>query len=55
MEWIKEHPQRKKIPKELYYNGYQTDKDELGRTPLMLWKQYHKGIDIPKKFYYWCY
>ena len=52
MEWIKEHPQRKKIPKELYYKNFETDKDVFGRTPLMLWIEYHKGIDIPKKFYY---
>ena len=52
MEWIKNNPQRKRIPKELYYDDYQTDRDEFGNTPLMLWIQWHKGIDIPKKLYY---
>lgn len=52
MKWIKEHPERKNIPKELYYDYYRIDKDVNGNTPLMLWIQYHKGIDIPKKFYY---
>ena len=25
------------IPQELYYQDYQTDKDEDGQTPLMYW------------------
>lgn len=36
----------KDIPKELYYDGYQTDKNDDGDTSLMLWIEY-RDDDIP--------
>ncbi len=35
------------IPEELYYPNYQTDKDEYGQTPLMLWIEYRRRENIP--------
>ena len=52
MFWIKYVPEEF-IPKELYYDGYQMDKDNHDRTPLMLWIEYHEyKKDIPEKLYY---
>lgn len=41
----------KDIPKELYYDGYQTDKNDDGDTPLMMWIEY-RDDDIPKELLY---
>ena len=35
----------------MYYDGYQMDKDDDKRTPLMLWIEYCNK-DIPKELYY---
>ena len=50
MIWI-EQRLGEPIPQELYYNGWQTDKDKGGWSPLMLWIFARNG-DIPKEFYY---
>ncbi len=42
----------KVVPKEFFYDGCQTDKDEYDRTPLMLWIEYRKKQDIPKELFY---
>ena len=34
------------IPKELYYKGWQTDKDHMGYAPLRLWIIYRGGETI---------
>lgn len=36
----------------MFYDGYQTDKDDYGYTPLMEWIIEHKDEDIPKEMYY---
>lgn len=36
------------IPEELYYDGWQTDEDKNGRTPLMIWIDSIDGEVIPK-------
>ena len=40
------------IPEELYYDGYQTDKNSNGQTPLMMWIEERHSEDIPEDFYY---
>lgn len=35
------------IPKELLYPNYSSDKDHLGRTPLGMWIEDHRGEAIP--------
>ena len=40
------------IPKELYYNNWQADKDDNGQTPLMSWIEYNKDEPIPKELCY---
>ena len=50
MIWIEER--KTIIPKKLYYHSYQTDKDEDGQTPLMLWIIYGRGKDIPNYLLY---
>ena len=47
MLWI-EYRKGENIPKDLYYQNYQTYKDKSGKTPLMYWIRYHQGEDIPK-------
>lgn len=37
MMWIRYQQYNKNIPKELYYEGYQMDKNKDGQTPLMMW------------------
>lgn len=51
MLWIKHH-KSENIPEELYYTGYQTDKDEYGYTPLMLWVENCHDKNIPRQLYY---
>ena len=46
MLWIKEG-RGKAIPQDLYYPNCQTDKDNRGRTPLMLWVEHREDEDIP--------
>ena len=42
MIWI-EYNVDEPIPEQLYYDGYQTDREACGHTPLMLWiKDRHK-------------
>ena len=40
------------IPKELFYDGWKTRKDDYEYTPLMYWIEYHKGQPIPDEFKY---
>ncbi len=51
MAWII-HRKSKPIPKELYYEGYKTDRNKHGRTPLMLWIKHRPGEDIPNELLY---
>ena len=39
------------IPDELCYDGYQTDKNANGETPLMLWIK-NSEEEIPEELYY---
>ena len=50
MSWIKYRP-NEPIPEELYYDGWQTDRDFDNRTPLILWIGC-RDEDIPKELYY---
>ena len=43
MLWI-ETRRGEDIPQELFYDGWQTDKDKSGQTPLMMWIE--RGRDI---------
>ena len=36
----------------MYYEGYQTDKDDDDRTPLMLWIFCRRYEAIPEELYY---
>ena len=40
MLWINYKPEED-IPKQLFYKGWETDKDNGGRTPFKLWKKKH--------------
>ena len=40
------------VPKELYYDGWKTDKDKNGETPLMLWICTYPSENIPQEMYY---
>ena len=52
MLWI-EFSVNDDIPEKLFYDGYQSDKDELGRTPLMIWIEFQYRIkEIPKCLLY---
>lgn len=51
MLWIKDR-QKQDIPKELYYDGWQTDNDVDDQTPLMLWIKHRPNEPIPEEFYY---
>ena len=51
MYWI-EYRYDEAIPQELYYDGYQTDRDSDGQTPLMYWIKYRQNEDIPQELYY---
>lgn len=51
MAWIIRR-KSKPIPKELYYDVCQTDRNEYGRTPLMLWVKHRPGEDIPNELLY---
>ncbi len=48
MLWI-EKRKGEPIPKELYYEGYKTDRDNEGRTPLMLWINWRYNEAIPQE------
>ena len=52
MDWVKYHPGDEPIPKELYYDGYQTDKGYNSRTPLMNWIAFHSSDPIPQELFY---
>ena len=52
MLWIEYRSHDKHIPQELYYEGYKTDKDHYGRTPLMIWLDCRQDKRIPKELYY---
>ena len=51
MYWIK-YRRGEAIPKELYYLNCQTDKDDDGRTPLMIWIEECPDEAIPQELYY---
>ena len=51
MIWV-EHREGEAIPEELYYDDYQTDKNEDGETALMIWIEYRYGDDIPQGLLY---
>ena len=36
----------------MYYDGWQTDKDNCDKTPLMLWIEERRGEAIPECLYY---
>ena len=47
MLWIK-YRRGKDIPQDLLYDGWQTDKNKIGQTPLMIRIEHHYGKDIPQ-------
>lgn len=47
MLWV-EHRRGEVIPKELFYDGFPTDRAEYNRTLLMIWIRSHYGKGIPK-------
>ena len=51
MLWI-ENREDEAIPDCLFYEGYQTDKNKDGQTPLMLWIENRDEEDIPYQLYY---
>ena len=51
MIWI-EHRQGEAIPECLYYDDWQTDKDDIGRTPLLIWFKWRPKEAIPQELYY---
>lgn len=54
MEWIENHQKYdgEKIPEQLFYDGYQTDKNKYNETPLILWITYRTNKPIPEELYY---
>lgn len=40
------------IPAQLFYDNWQTDKDDFDQTPLMIWIEYNVDDPIPKELYY---
>lgn len=54
MEWIEKYEKYDVdvIPEQLFYDGYQTDKDKNGYTPLILWIIYRRNKPIPEELYY---
>ena len=46
MIWI-DRRYNEAIPECLYYEGWITDKDSYGQTPLMIWVKNRKGETIP--------
>ena len=50
MLWIR-HRQGEPIPKCLLYDGCELDRDNKGKTPLMLWVENRDG-PIPEKLHY---
>ena len=46
MYWI-EYRRGESIPDCLYYDGWQTDKDEDEQTPLMFWIKHRRCEAIP--------
>ena len=51
MLWIRFCP-NEPISQELYYEGYQTDRDENRETPLFYWIKYRLDETIPQEMYY---
>ena len=49
MMWIQDR-KNETIPTNLLYEGYQTDKDIDGLTPLKLWNEFRKDESIPNDF-----
>ena len=47
MLWI-EHRECETIPDCLFYDGYQTDKNNRAETPLMCWIKYRPNEPIPE-------
>ena len=52
MLWIQYHYKHENIPEQLFYDGYQIDKNNDDKTSLMLWIEHRPNEDIPKKLYY---
>ena len=48
MWWVVRRPDES-APQELYYEGWQTDKDKYGKTPLMNWVHWRRDEAIPKE------
>lgn len=40
------------IPENLYYDNWQTDKDDFDQTPLMIWIEYNVDDPIPEQLFY---
>lgn len=40
------------IPEELFYDGYQSDKNISNETPLMIWVRSRPRENIPEKLFY---
>ena len=51
MGWIKNRL-NEPIPKELFYDGCQTDKGYVNQTVLMMWIKYRLNEPIPEELYY---
>ena len=51
MIWI-ESRYEEDIPQDLYYDGYQTDRNKNGETALMLWIESRYGENIPQELLY---
>ena len=51
MEWII-HRCGEPIPDELYYPGWQTDRDNDKKTPLMIWIWWRTDETIPDNLFY---
>ncbi len=47
MLWI-EHSEDDYLPDCLFYDGYQTDKNNRAETPLMCWIKYRPNKPIPE-------
>lgn len=51
MTWIRSRNYYN-VPKELYYDGWQTDRNKDGDTPLMLWIHTYPSENIPQELFY---
>ena len=51
MIWV-ERRRGEAIPENLYYKGWEMDRDNHNRTPIMIWAVNRYDEAIPKKLYY---